>query len=133
MNGVETARMPEHQETSGGSLTGLVDKGMLAFDALLEYFGAILTLQGYRFAQTTVRPAVMVVAAYASAAALALSGLTLLTLGLVFWIADRLESLSAGFAIVGAFYVLAGIGAALILLWRAKRSAVPASGQQQKP
>jgi hypothetical protein len=131
MNHVDAARIPDqHGDGGGRNFADLVDSGIRALDALLDYVGAILKLQGYRIARTTVRSFLISLAVYASAGALALAGLVLLTFGFVFWVAARLESLAAGFFVVGGSYALVGAAVAGYSVWRTKRSAEVAHGQR---
>jgi hypothetical protein len=100
------------------TLTDVADEAVGALHAFMEYVNSFLKLQGFRL-EEELRSVLVRVGMFLIAGLVALSGFILLSAGLVDWLSILTSSRAAGFAIVGAGYLILGVIVALVARSRA--------------
>lgn len=101
-----------------GVVGGLVSDALELVDSLFDYFAAKFRLERYRIESQT-RKLIARIAVVLGASVVLLVGLVFLSVGVVNLIATALQSPSAGWLIVGGFYLLVSV-IALIIAGRRK-------------
>ena len=109
-------------------LTRVLDEAVSLVEAAVEYLVALLRLEGYRI-ESGARAIVARLVAFAIAAAIGLLGLLFVSFAAAIWIANRLESTAAGFAIVGGLSLAAAAGVAFFAARRVSAKTAARSRQ----
>jgi hypothetical protein len=100
------------------TLTDVAGEAVGALHAFMEYVNSFLKLQGFRL-EGELRSVLVRVGMYLIAGIAALSGFILLSAGLVDWLSILTSSRAAGFAIVGAGYLIVAAIVAMVARSRA--------------